>query len=91
MSLLELPDGRRIGYEQHGKGPDIVWISGGGLALKDWLPYQVSAFPNYRNTVFDNRGIGESGNHGVNRLSLGPYRILRGTLPTSFAKYVSGP
>ncbi|MGC2030345.1 MAG: alpha/beta hydrolase [Steroidobacteraceae bacterium] len=60
MSLLELPNGRRIGYEQHGKGPDIVWISGGGGSFKDWLAYQVPAFPNYRSTLFDNRGIGET-------------------------------
>lgn len=60
MSLLKLPDGRRIGYEQHGKGPEVVWISGGGGSFKDWLKYQVPAFPDYRSTVFDNRGIGET-------------------------------
>ena len=60
MSLLDLPDGRRIGYEQHGTGPDIVWISGGGGGRQEWLKYQVPAFPGYRSTVFDNRGIGET-------------------------------
>jgi pimeloyl-ACP methyl ester carboxylesterase len=60
MSILELPGGRRIGYEQYGKGRDIVWLSGGGCSLQDWLPFQVPAFPDYCNTVFDNRGVGET-------------------------------
>ena len=60
MSLLDLRAGRRIAYEQHGEGPDIVWISGGGDSRHSWLKYQVPAFPEFRSTVFDNRGVGET-------------------------------
>jgi thioesterase CepJ len=48
-------------YEQHGDGPDIVWVSGGGgLPEPTWLTYQVPDFPTFRNTVFHNRGIGRT-------------------------------
>ena len=48
-----------IHYEQHGEGPDIVWVSGGGGLLTDWIPYQIPYFEeSFRNTIFDNRGIG---------------------------------
>ena len=48
-----------IHYEQIGSGPDIVWVSGGGGLATDWMPYQVPFFQkDYRNTIFDNRGIG---------------------------------
>lgn len=48
-----------IHYEQHGDGPDIVWVSGGGGLATDWLPYQIPFFrERHRNTIFDNRGIG---------------------------------
>ena len=46
-------------YEQLGEGPDIVWVSGGGGLATDWIPYQMPFFEqDYRNTIFDNRGIG---------------------------------
>ncbi len=46
-------------YEQVGEGPDIVWVSGGGGLASDWDPYQLPFFrPDFRNTTFDNRGIG---------------------------------
>jgi pimeloyl-ACP methyl ester carboxylesterase len=48
-----------IHYEQHGGGPDIVWVSGGGGLATDWMPYQIPYFrEDFRNTIFDNRGIG---------------------------------
>jgi pimeloyl-ACP methyl ester carboxylesterase len=48
-------------FEQHGSGPDIVWISGGGgLPEWTWLAYQVPDFPGHRSTVFHNRGIGHT-------------------------------
>jgi pimeloyl-ACP methyl ester carboxylesterase len=51
----------RIYYEQHGKGPDIVWVSGGGGLAADWHPYQIPFFEQeFRNTTFDNRGIGST-------------------------------
>jgi pimeloyl-ACP methyl ester carboxylesterase len=50
----------RIGYEQTGQGPDIVWVSGGGDVGATWREWQVPAFPGYRHTTFDNRGAGET-------------------------------
>jgi pimeloyl-ACP methyl ester carboxylesterase len=48
-----------IHYEQVGEGPDIVWVSGGGGLAEDWDPYQLPYFKaEFRNTTFDNRGIG---------------------------------
>jgi len=48
-----------IHYEQVGEGPDIVWVSGGGGLAEDWDPYQLPYFKeDFRNTTFDNRGIG---------------------------------
>ena len=48
-----------VHYEQLGDGPDIVWVAGGGGLAADWTPYQMPFFTGaYRNTIFDNRGIG---------------------------------
>jgi thioesterase CepJ len=48
-----------IAYEQSGAGPDIVWISGGGDVGSRWRTYQTPSFDDaFRNTTFDNRGIG---------------------------------
>ena len=48
-------------YEQTGAGPDIVWICGGGGAPeRTWNVYQVPEFSDFRNTVFHNRGIGQT-------------------------------
>ena len=48
-------------YDQHGDGPDVVWVSGGGDTGSRWLPYQIPYFErDLRNTTFDNRGVGET-------------------------------
>ena len=48
-----------IHYVQHGAGPDIVWVSGGGGLATDWHAYQIPFFEHdFRCTTFDNRGIG---------------------------------
>ncbi len=48
-------------FEQHGEGPDIVWVAGGGgLPEWTWMPYQLPALPEFRHTVFHNRGIGDT-------------------------------
>lgn len=48
-----------IFYEQTGMGPDIVWVGGGGTQGRDWQRFQTPHFDRrFRNTVFDNRGIG---------------------------------
>jgi len=50
-----------IHYEQIGTGPDIVWVAGGGGLAADWVPYQMPYFgTDFRNTIFDNRGIGQT-------------------------------
>lgn len=50
-----------IAYEQFGDGPDVVWVSGGGARGSDWHRYQIPFFrTDYRNTTYDNRGIGET-------------------------------
>jgi len=60
MPLISREDGETY-YEQLGEGPDIVWVcGGGGLPEGTWLPYQIPAFGDFRNTVFHNRGIGET-------------------------------
>ena len=46
-------------YEQVGTGPDIVWVAGGGGLGRDWHRWQTPFFEtSFRNTAFDNRGIG---------------------------------
>jgi len=48
-----------IHYVQHGTGPDVVFVSGGGGLATDWHPYQIPFFEReFRCTTFDNRGIG---------------------------------
>lgn len=48
-------------YEQFGEGPDIVWLSGGGGLGSVWHEYQIPYFESsFRNTTFDNRGIGKT-------------------------------
>ena len=50
-----------IFYEQFGEGHDVVWVGGGGSRGKDWQFYQVPYFREfYRNTTYDNRGIGST-------------------------------
>ena len=60
MPTCEVP-GASIHYEQVGNGHDVVWVSGGGGLASDWDPYQLPYFKDYfRNTTFDNRGIGDT-------------------------------
>ena len=50
-----------IHYEQDGSGPDVVWVSGGGGTASSWDAYQLPYFKRYfRNTTFDNRGVGST-------------------------------
>jgi pimeloyl-ACP methyl ester carboxylesterase len=60
VKTLETPE-IDLSYEQTGAGPDIVWIcGGGGMPEHTWIPYQLPSFGGFRNTVFHNRGIGET-------------------------------
>jgi pimeloyl-ACP methyl ester carboxylesterase len=57
-------EGVSLYYEQHGDGPDVVWVSGGGGRHTAWA-WQLPAFtPRFRCTTFDNRGIGETRTRG---------------------------
>ena len=48
-----------IHYEQVGKGPDIVWVSGAGDGADCWDTFQLPYFKDdFRNTTFDSRGVG---------------------------------
>lgn len=60
MTQLECSNAT-IHYEQFGEGPDVVWVSGGGDTGSRWHPYQMPYFePHFRNTTFDNRGVGQT-------------------------------
>lgn len=62
----------RLYYEQHGEGPDLLFLHGaGGNHLSWWQQLPVFA-KRYRCTVFDARGWGLSrGSHPVGRYVLG--------------------
>ena len=58
MPTCDVP-GATIYYDQFGTGHDVVWVSGGGSLGSDWHKYQMPYFElHFRNTTFDNRGIG---------------------------------
>lgn len=50
-----------LAYEQSGRGPDVVWIAGGGDNGAPWRRWQTPAFDDaFRNTTFANRGVGDT-------------------------------
>ena len=61
MPTLELSD-LTVSYVQHGEGPDIVWIPGGDQRGVHFAE-QYEAFPDYRSTAYDPRGVGETVSH----------------------------
>src|SRR3990172_7975300 len=65
-------NGARLYYEQHGSGPDVVFVHGAGGNHLSWWQ-QIPAFATlYRCTVYDARGWGLSrGNSAVGRWVLG--------------------
>jgi pimeloyl-ACP methyl ester carboxylesterase len=65
-------NGARIYYQQHGQGPDLVFLHGAGGNHLSWWQ-QVAAFRDrYRCTVYDARGWGRSeGDMTVGRFVLG--------------------
>lgn len=45
-------------YTVMGDGPDVLWVSGGGIRGADWHAHFVPLLANsHRNITFDNRGI----------------------------------
>ena len=61
MPTLKLDD-VELSYVQHGDGPDIVWIPGGDQRGVHFAE-QYEAFPDFRNTAYDPRGVGETISH----------------------------
>ena len=60
MAAIDLPSGS-FHYDEFGEGPEVLWISGGGVVGAVWHPYQMPYFERfYRNVTYDNRGIGET-------------------------------
>jgi pimeloyl-ACP methyl ester carboxylesterase len=59
MSELNLPD-VTLFYEQRGEGPDIFWLAGGDQPGGDWHLWQTPAFPEFRHTTYDARGVGRT-------------------------------
>ena len=58
MSVVTLNEAD-LYYVQQGNGPDIVWIPGGDQRGTDFAQ-QYDAFPDFRNTAYDPRGVGET-------------------------------
>jgi pimeloyl-ACP methyl ester carboxylesterase len=61
MPTLKLDD-VELSYVQNGDGPDIVWIPGGDQRGVHFAE-QYEAFPDFRNTAYDPRGVGETISH----------------------------
>jgi len=59
MPELPLADST-LYYEQRSEGPDLVWLAGGDQPGSDWHEFQAPAFPDFRNTTYDARGIGRT-------------------------------
>jgi pimeloyl-ACP methyl ester carboxylesterase len=55
---------RRIYYESHGQGYPLVLIRGLGSNADHWYPQVPELSKHFRVIVFDNRGIGRSGDPG---------------------------
>ena len=62
MPELKLPD-VTLFYEQRGEGPDIFWLAGGDQPGSDWHLWQTPAFPEFRHTTYDARGVGRTVSH----------------------------
>jgi len=48
-------------YQQHGQGPDLVMVAGLSAPHTTWLKILDALSQHFRVTIFDNRGVGESG------------------------------
>jgi pimeloyl-ACP methyl ester carboxylesterase len=65
-------NGARLYYEQHGSGPDIVFVHGAGGNHLCWWQQLPEFARDYRCTVYDARGWGRStGEMGIGRWALG--------------------
>ena len=47
-------------YDQTGAGPDIVWLAAGDMPGACWREFQIPAFPSFRHTTYDARGVGDT-------------------------------
>ncbi len=65
-------NGASLYYEQHGTGPDVVFLHGAGGNHLSWWQQLCAFAPHYRCTVYDARGWGLSrGDMGAGRWTLG--------------------
>src|SRR5512146_1459943 len=66
-------NGARLYYQQHGRGPDVVFLHGAGGNHLSWWQ-QVNTFAaTYRCTTYDARGWGLSrSDTGIGRFVFGP-------------------
>ena len=47
-------------YDQTGEGADIVWLAAGDMPGARWREFQIPAFPSFRHTTYDARGVGDT-------------------------------
>ena len=66
-------NGANLYYEQHGSGPDVVFLHGAGGNHLSWWQQIAELQSDYRCTIFDTRGWGSS----TGEMSLG--RFVFGT------------
>lgn len=65
-------NGARLYYEQHGSGPDLVFLHGAGGNHLCWWQQIPEFARNFRCTIYDARGWGRStGEMGIGRWALG--------------------
>ncbi|MBI4124308.1 MAG: alpha/beta hydrolase [Deltaproteobacteria bacterium] len=69
MSKIKLKTGLEMFYLQEGSGKDLVLISGLSANHQRWMPILDDLKQQYRVTLFDNRGTGET------ESSAGPYSV----------------
>lgn len=66
-------NGARLYYQQHGRGPDVVFLHGAGGNHLSWWQQVVAFSAHHRCTVYDARGWGLSrADTGIGRFVFGP-------------------
>jgi len=64
-------NGIPIGYRQFGHGPDLLLVTGDTAPMSLWMPYMLRPLAqHFRVTIFDNRGVGYTGDDPKVKLSV---------------------
>ncbi len=64
-------NGIRLGYRQFGHGPALLMVTGDTAPMSLWMPYLLRPLARkFRVTIFDNRGVGYSGDERSRRLTV---------------------